>query len=253
MLRSIYLSATNMMLQRSKVDVIANNLANSDTTGYKSDKLVSRSFSDMLVRQVDDPALANRSNVLGTLNTGVHADELITSFSQGAFESTGSNTDLAINGENAFFVVSTPAGDRYTRDGSFHLNSNGYLVTSSGDMVMGESGGGIQLKNSEFSVDSQGNIAADGKNVAKLRLAGFSDTSLLRKAGDNLFYNYGGAAATAATDFSVKQGYLDTSNVETASQIIDLLGASRSFETSQRIVKMLDESLGKAVNEVGRV
>ncbi len=253
MLRSIYLSATNMMLQRSKVDVIANNLANADTTGYKTDRLVSRSFSDMLIRQVDDPALVNRSSALGTLNTGVHVDELITDFSQGAFESTGSNTDLAINGENAFFVISTPAGDRYTRDGSFHLNSNGNLVTSSGDLVMGESGGGIQLKDTDFSVDSQGNITVDGKNAAKLRLVGFSDTTLLRKAGDNLYYNYGGATVTAATDYSLKQGYLETSNAEMATQIIELMGASRSFETSQRVVKMLDESLGKAVNEVGRV
>ncbi len=253
MLRSIYLSATNMVVQRAKVDVITNNIANTDTTGYKSDTLVSRSFSDMLISRLNDPNVLNTSQSVGTLNTGVHVDELITDFSQGALEETGNDGDLAINGENAFFVVSTTAGDRYTRDGSFYLNSNGHLVTASGNLVMGENGAGIQVKSSEFAVDSQGNVLVDGKSVGKLRLVSFSDTGALRKAGDNLFYNYGGTTVSTATDYSVKQGYLETSNTSITNQIVDMMSASRSYETSQRIVKMLDESLGKAVNEVGRV
>lgn len=253
MLRSIYLSATNMIVQRAKVDVISNNIANTDTTGYKSDKLVSRSFSDMLLSRIDDPATLRTSERVGSLNTGVHVDELITDFSQGAMEETGEKTSLAINGENAFFVIATPAGDRYTRDGSFHLNAEGYLVTSSGAFVQGESGSNIQINASDFSVDGQGNVLVSGKNVAKLKFASFSDTAALRKAGENLFYNYGGATVETAKGFSVKQGFLEVSNTNIAAQVIDMMSASRSYETSQRVVKMLDESLGKAVNEVGRV
>ncbi|MCE5236806.1 MAG: flagellar hook-basal body complex protein [Clostridiaceae bacterium] len=253
MLRSIYLSATNMIVQRAKVDVISNNIANTDTTGYKNDKLVSRSFSDMLLSRLDDPAVLRTAERVGSLNTGVHVDELITDFSQGAMEETGEKANLAINGENAFFVVSTPAGDRYTRDGSFHINAEGYLVTSSGNLVQGENGSSVQINAAGFSVDGQGNVLVNGKNVAKLKLVGFSDTAALRKAGDNLFYNYGGATVASATGYSVRQGYLEVSNTDIAAQVIDMMSASRSYETSQRVVKMLDESLGKAVNEVGRV
>lgn len=253
MLRSIYLSATNMIVQRAKVDVISNNIANTDTTGYKSDKLVSRSFSDMLIMRSDSSGIYGAAQRVGSLNTGVHVDELVTDFSQGAMEETGEPGNLAINGENAFFVVSTAVGDRYTRDGSFHVNGQGYLVTSSGNLVQAESGGSIQLTGTDFSVDTQGNVLVDGKSVAKLKLVSFSDTSALRKAGDNLFYNHGGTAVSDASDYSIRQGYLEVSNTNIAAQVIDMMSASRSYETSQRVVKMLDESLGKAVNEVGRV
>ncbi len=252
MLRSIYLSATNMVLQRAKVDVITNNIANTDTTGYKSDRVVSRSFSDMLISRLDDPNVVRTSQQIGSLNTGVHVDELVTDFSQGTFEQTDMNANLAINGENAFFTIATAAGERYTRDGSFFVNADGYLVTSTGDRVMGENGA-IRVNTAEFSVDAQGNVKVGNQTVGKLRIVSFSDTAALRKTGDNLFYNYGGAAVTTAAGFSVKQGFLEVSNTNITSQVVDLMSASRSYETSQRIVKMLDESLGKTVNEVGRV
>lgn len=252
MLRSIYMSATNMVLQRAKVDAITNNIANTDTTGYKSDKVVSRSFSDMLISRLDDPNVVRTSQQIGGLNTGVHVDELVTDFSQGSLEQTGSNSNLAINGQNAFFVINTTAGDRYTRDGSFYVNAEGYLVTSAGDRVMGENGA-IRVNTNDFSVDAQGNVKAKDQAVGKLRIVSFSDTAALRKTGDSLFYNYGGAAVTPALNYSVQQGYLEVSNTNITSQVVDLMTASRSYETSQRIVKMLDESLSKTVNEVGRV
>lgn len=254
MLRSIYLNATKMAVQRAKVDVISNNIANTDTTGYKSDKLVSRSFSDMLISRLDDPSIVRTAKQVGSLNAGVHVDQLLTDFSQGGMEETGIASNLALNGENAFFAVSTAAGERYTRDGSFSVNAEGYLVTSSGNRVLGEGGAGLQVGSGAFSIDSQGNVAAaDGKAVGKLRIVSFSDTASLRKAGDNLFFNFGGAAASAADDFTLKQGFLETSNTNITNEIVDLMAASRSFETSQRVVRMLDESLGKAVNEVGKV
>lgn len=248
MLRSLYLSATHMIVQRRKVDVITNNIANMDTAGYKADKLVSRSFKDMLLVQTGKASPGS----VGPLNTGVHIDELITSFKEGSLEPTGRTLDLAIAGDG-FFAVSTLAGERYTRNGAFMLNSEGFLVTADGNRVLG-TGGFIQLNSPEFSVDELGNVInAEGETAGSLKLVHFEDKAGLSKLGDGLFINRSNQAAQAADGVKVFQGFLETSNTEAANEVFELMAASRTYETSQRVIRMLDDSLAKAVNEIGRV
>ncbi len=161
MIRSLYTAGTNMIVQRKRMDVITNNIANVDTTGFKGDKLLSRSFEDMLLERVGDPAVLNRSYNVGPLNTGVHIDEVITDFTQGTVMETGRPTDVALM-TDGFFVINTPAGERYTRDGSFSRNAEGYLVTSDGSNVVGENGN-IQIPiGTEFSIDHRAGKAAGG-------------------------------------------------------------------------------------------
>ncbi|OQA16109.1 MAG: Flagellar basal-body rod protein FlgG [Firmicutes bacterium ADurb.Bin356] len=249
MLRSLYLSATHMLVQRRKVDVITNNIANMDTAGYKADKLVSRSFKDMLLVQTGKPAAFGS---VGPLNTGVHIDELITSFKEGSLEPTGRTLDLAIAGDG-FFAVSTLAGERYTRNGAFTLNSEGFLVTADGNRVLGTAGF-IQLDSPEFSIDELGNVInAEGETAGSLKLVHFEDKAGLSKLGDGLFINRSNQAAQAADGAKVFQGFLETSNTEAANEVFELMAASRTYETSQRVIRMLDDSLAKAVNEIGRV
>lgn len=251
MLRSLYIAATGMLVQRKKMDVITNNITNIETTGYKRDQLISRSFKDMLITRINDPAVVNYSTPIGNQNTGVHIDEVSTDFSQGNMEDTGKLTDLALQGPG-FFTVSTPGGERYTRDGSFGVNSEGYLVTSDGNYVMGVSGK-IRVGTGKFNVSGQGVVTVNGTPAGKLKIVTFADAKGLRKEGNNLYANYNAQTVATTAETSVKQGYLEGSNVDIAREMVDMISVSRLYDTNQRMVKMLDQSLDKAVNEVGRV
>lgn len=255
MIRSLYLSGTNMVVQRKRMDVTTNNIANVETAGYKSDKLISRSFRDMLLHKVGDPAIMNIRQEVGPLNTGVHIDEVITSFEQGSMADTGNLTDVALATEG-FFVVDTPEGERYTRDGSFRINEDGYLTTNDGYMVMGESGSPIQIENAVagFSIEVSGTIRnADLEEIDRLRVVNFDNLGDLRKTGHNLYLNFTDQPVQDMENYEVRQGYLESSNVQIGNEIVDMMQLYRSYETSQRMVRMIDESLAKTVNEVGKV
>lgn len=249
MLRSLYISGTSMLTQQKRMDVVTNNIANIQTTGYKRDNPVMRSFSDMLISKINDPGDQSTGEI-GSLNTGVYVDQIATSFENGSLEQTGKESDLAIQG-NGFFAVETAGGERYTRDGSFLVSSDGYLITGSGNYVLGENGR-IKVGSDPFTVDSTGTVAVDGKSVGALKVVTFSDLNSLQKTGDNLYVSKSGQAAKAE-DFTVMQGYLEASNVNIAEEVVELMTTYRSYETNQRVIQMIDESLGKSVNEVGRV
>ncbi|NCB30739.1 MAG: flagellar basal-body rod protein FlgF [Clostridia bacterium] len=252
MVRGLYLAGTGMLVQRSKMDVITNNISNVDTLGYKQDTLLSRSFEEMLIERMNDPAVVNQTTEVGPLGTGTHIDEIATSFAQGAPEQTGRSTDLCIVGDG-FFVVEAGDGERYTRAGNFSLNAEGYLVDVNGNQVQGD-GGGIQLKSDRFLVDDLGQIIDLDTNaqVGKLRLVEFTDTQGLRKEGDNLFSDYGGAGAKEAENSKVMQGYIEGSNVNIAQEMVDMIITSRAYETNQRSARMIDETLERAVNDIAK-
>lgn len=251
MIRSLYIASTGMLVQRKKMDILTNNITNIETIGYKKDNLISRSFKDMMIERVNDPYIINATNIVGNQNTGVHIDEIVTGFQQGSMEDTGRLSDVALQG-SGFFVVSTPEGDRYTRDGSFAVNKEGYLVNSDGLYISGEKGRIFVGKN-EFVIDEQGNVAINDTIVNKLKIASFGDVSALRKQGNNLYMNYNNQQILSTTDTKAQQGCLEYSNVDMAEEMVNIMAVSRTYETNQRIVKMIDESLDKTVNEVGRV
>lgn len=251
MLRSLYIAGTGMITGRSKMDVITNNIANMDTVGYKKDQMISRSFSDLLLDRINDPNIINQRAEVGPLNTGTHIDEIVTDFSQGPMESTEEDADLAIQGDG-YFSVLTPQGIRYTRSGNFAVDTNGDLVTQEGYYVMGQDGGRLHIGTDEFAVSSTGTITAENKTVGTIRLVAFKDQTVLRKTGENLYTTYNNAQPAQAATASIKQGYLETSNVDMATEMVDMLATNRAYESSQRIVKMVDESLGKTVNDIAR-
>lgn len=246
MLRCLYIAGTGMLVQRKKMDVLTNNITNAETTGFKQDALLSRSFNDMLIARLNDPT--GYSNTIGPQNTGVHGDDVTTDFTQGSMEQTELTTDLALDGQG-FFAVSTPKGERYTRDGSFSVSSTGYLTTSEGYPVQG-SNGPVYVGMGKFAVEENGNVSVNGNVTDKLKIVSFQNPAALRKEGSNLF---SGAGATADNTTVIKQGFLENSNVDIAEQMVKMIEVSRTYETNQRMVKMIDDSLGKAVNDVGRV
>ena len=251
MLRSFYIAGTGMLIQKENMNVLTNNMMNIDTTGYKKDILISSTFKDMLIERVNDPNIVSTSEIVGLQNTGTHVEEIVTLFNQGSLEETERSCDMALEGEG-FFVVSTEDGNRYTRSGSFTINENGYLVNSDGQYVLGEEGR-IYIGDETFTIDEQGNIFVDGIQTNTLRVVTFEDLSGLRKEGNNLYVNYTGQAEITPDDTKVIQGYLESSNVDMAEELVNMMGLSKAYEVNQRVLKMVDESLEKTVNQIGKV
>lgn len=251
MIRGLYTAATGMMVQRKKMDVLTNNIVNAETTGFKSDDVVSSAFDSMMLERINDPNLSVVGTDIGRYSFGTHVEEMVTDFTQGPIEDTGRSTDLALSGDG-FFSIETPNGERYTRSGNFSVNAQGYLVTADGNYVLGKSGR-IYVGNSNFSVSGDGTVTGDLAATDQLKLVTFTDTGNLRKQGDNLYYAYNGERPQAATDCSVRQGAQESSNVEAADTMVDMMTIYRKYEACQKAVTMNNETLGLAVNKLGRL
>lgn len=221
-----------MTAQTYKNDVVANNLANINTTGYKKDIM----FLDVL------------ADVEADVKMKVQTD-----FSQGTLKETGNPLDLALNGRG-FFTVERDSEIQYTRDGHFSVDNEGFLTTSAGHHVLG-AGGWIHLtldgeKVGNISISQVGEVFVNDELIDTLQLVDFNDYSQLTKAGDNLFANAANGYTTE--DVFVIQGNLEGSNVSPVNEMIGLMNIQRSFESSQRAVRTIDQALRKAANEVGR-
>jgi len=251
MVRGLYAAATGMINQMTRLDKVANNIANVNTRGFKGDQVVSRAFDEELLLRVDKgQAPLNRH--IGTINHGVYVDRVVTSFEQGSLQETGKATHVAIKGDG-FFVILTDEGERYTRDGGFMLDSQGRLVTVDGWPVAGQMGP-IFVGTEDFVIDSEGNVTVNGVYVDRLRLVNFQDLQALRKVGHNLFINPD-PANNPAIEFEgeVLQGFVENSNVDVVRETVDMITALRNYESNQKVIKMIDDVLSKTVNELGRV
>ncbi len=244
MLRSLYIASTGMLAQRKKIDIVTNNIINVDTTGYKKDTLITRSFQDLMIERLG-------GSYIGPQNTGIHVDDVVTSFDQGDLEQTGRLSDMALEGEG-FFVLNTADGPRYTRDGAFAVSPDGYLVNADGNYVQGNNGR-IYVGNGEFTINEQGNVIVNNVAVDKLRVVTFGDLTGLEKVGSNMFAAGTAGAPQTATECKVKQGYLEGSNVDMSEEMVTMVEINRAYQVNQRVLTMLDQSLGKTVNEVGKL
>jgi len=233
-----------------RTDVIGNNISNINTNGYKYDRAVSASFEDMLIQRMNDPE-SNGIPVIGAVNTGIYMDETITMHTQGALEQTGNSLDLAIRG-SGYFTVQTVNGERYTRGGSFYIDNEGYMSFGRGCRAVGENGL-VRPFTDNISVDAEGHIFADEVYLDTLRMVDFTDTSLLVKEGSLLYRNDGGEGNMEVFSGDVSQGYIEGSNVDIAGELTRLMESMQNYQSNQRIIQMLDHSLEKTVNEIGRV
>lgn len=249
MFRGLYTAGTAMLTQNKRMDVVANNLANAQTVGFKKDSLISRSFNDILLSEIYDDD-AQVFPVIGPTNTGIHVDRTITSFEAGSLEDTGTPSDFALIGDG-FFVIETANGMRFTRAGNFAFDANGRMLTTEGNIVMGTQGE-IRVNPKDFNVDSSGNIYSEGVLVNRFSIVEFNNTDNLKKEGSSLYIASNPEDVRPSTTL-VKQGALETANVDLTKEYINMIELSRNQESNQRVIRMLDEVLGKAVNEIGAV
>lgn len=254
MIRGLYTAVSGMITQGAKQDVITNNMANANTVGFKVDNLAIRRFDDVLLENYDKVSGGkNVRNVIGSISNGSKLDSINTDFTQGMVQSTDKATDFAIDGKG-FFAVQKDDGQYYTRDGHFHVDMNGILVNDSGDRVMGRNLqtnqiGPINVGNGEIASDVNGNLSINGNRMYKLYTVDFNDYGTLKKTGENLYQGNNPTENNAL----VKQKSLEKSNVNIINSMSEMITTMRSFETNQKMVQSMDETLSKLVNDVGSV
>ncbi len=215
-----------------RMDVIANNLANSAVPGFKRDRV---SFQNFLTQAISASLVRIKVDM-----------------AQGDLRFTGNQLDLAINGPG-FFKVNTPDGIRYTRKGNFNLDAAGNLVTSEGYSVLGK-GGAINIGKGMVSVDEVGRILVDGEEVDQVDIVTFTDPSGLIKTGEALFKKPEALEEEAiGPETAIRQGYIEGSNVNVAEEMVQMIHSLRAFESYQRALKTLDHLDNKATNEVARL
>lgn len=254
--RGLYTSAIGMMTQMNNIDVITNNIANVDNTGFKKDTTVVQSFSEELMKRLNDPAqsLVKRDNNIGTVSLGNFVTEVSTDFGAGSIEKTEGTYDLAINGDG-FFAIEAKDNkgnitEKYTRDGSFTINSNRELMTKEGNYVLGENGR-IVIPDSQVTISENGYIYSNGEFVDRLKLVDFENKETLRKYGDNL-YNKIDETVDKPFTGTIMQRYVEASNVNVVDEMVKMINVSRVYELNQKMIQTQDTVLGKAVNDIAR-
>lgn len=241
----LYAALSGNLAAMRRLDVISNNLANANTAGFKGDRLQFESVLASSKKQAQQPQ--------GTLSDSpvFSNEQFFTDYSQGPMLQTGNTLDVALEGDG-FFVVTTPQGRAYTRQGNFHLDSGGRLVTSEGYQVQG--GGPIVINGGQVDIDSKGAILVDGTPVGTLEVVDFQKPYNLQKQGEGLFVPANPQdTPTAVTTTTVLQGALEGSNVNVVAEMVRLIETTRYFESCQKVVRSYDDITGKAANDLGRI
>lgn len=259
MLRSLYTGWTGLRNEQRRMDVVTNNMANADTTGFKKVDVTSQSFDRQLAVKINDYTEgANVIRGIGGVTLGVKIGETYYDMSQGNFRETGNMYNMALSGRGFFTISMTDKSGnehiRYTRDGDFTITKDGYLVTKDGDYVLGEGNNRIQIPGAatqEISVNEQGEIYAGNDYIATLALVDFESYDFLSSYGENLYDAVEGATMIEA-DATVNQGMLEMSNVNMVTEMVDMIAITRAYETNQKMVQTVDRTLERAVN-IGKV
>lgn len=238
---ALYVGLSRQMTLRHELDIVANNIANADTTGFKVENLLVKTEPKSPAVTLDGPR-----PVKFVIDTGVARD-----FSQGTLKTTGSPLDLAIEGQ-AFFKLNTPDGERYTRDGHFRLDDTGKVVTQNGQPVADAGGGELLIdpQKGPIAIAADGTVSQGSEQVGKIGVVRFDSLSVLEKTGDNLYRNTSNQQGQPAPDARVRQGMLEGSNVNTIAQITKMLEVTRAYES---MAKMMDSTATLSRDSISRL
>lgn len=232
-----YAACAGLVARTQSLELAANNLANASTTGYRAQQ---ETFRQIFAGRTPVNALNRAVNAFGVLG------DPQTDFAQGTLQKTGSPLDFAIEGKG-FFVVQTPAGPRYSRDGSFHLSQDRTLLTTAGDPVLGDQGP-IRLPAGEISVSADGSISVGGALAGRMNLAEFVPGTEFTPAG-NSYYSTPAASAVPATNSQLRQGMLEESNVQPVAAAVSLIAIQRHAESLQRALSVFHNQFNRIAAE----
>ncbi|MDR7869582.1 MAG: flagellar hook-basal body complex protein [Tissierellaceae bacterium] len=251
MLRSVETINRNMNILQKKLENTSANITNVNTPGYKFQNIIQSTLEGRAMMNYSGGANLDERQDIGHFVFGNQIDLVYKNFEQGILNKTDKTTDFGIVG-NGFFTIEMDNGLGFTRNGNFRVNDENQLTTMEGYPVMGVDEFGeltyININDSNFNVDNRGNIL---NHDMKLLIVDFDDYQALDTMGDTIFtsdeMNY------IAIDGEISQGYLELSNVNVVDEMVKMIEVSREFESNQKILSSMDETLSKAVNEIGRV
>ena len=241
---AIYVGLSRQIVLRREMEIIANNIANLDTNGFKVESLI----------QKTDPAFPAVTMGGPKPVKFVAPDGVARDFGQGVLIKTGGSLDMAIEGQG-FFQVQGPDGARFTRDGRFTTDPTGRLVTQGGLPVLDESGGEIVIdtEKGEVSIGPDGSMSQGNERVGKVGVYTFANAGALEKSGDNLYRNTSNLTAEKAEEAKVRQGHLESSNVKPVLEITRMVEVSRAYEQTTRMMDAEAELSRRAVDRLGRI
>jgi flagellar basal-body rod protein FlgF len=271
LIKGIYTAGSGMMLQMARQDVVANNIANVNTYGYKKNTTLCRTFPEMLISRlgetvVDSQGVSHSMQpiAIGRLGTGAVLDRIMTDYSPGNLKKTDNPTDLIIsnngtytiitpqgeeqatNAGTLFFVVQTPQGEeRFTRDGAFKI-SQGRLINNEGYTVLDTDNNPITI-NGDFDINQNGQVIINDEVVATLKVAHFDNPEVLEKVNSTWRSNQ---PYNQVTNPQIMQGYIEESNVNAVKEMVDLITITRCYESLQKMIQAEDETLQVAIDQV---
>jgi flagellar basal-body rod protein FlgF len=241
---ALYVGLSRQMVLRREMDIVANNIANTDTTGFKVESLMEKTDPEEPAFTLQGPRPVKF----------VTSDGVLRDFGQGSLRRTDAPLDLAIEGQG-FFQVSSPGGPRFTRDGRLRLDDTGRLVTENGLPVMDDGGGEITLDPSkgQLTIAEDGTVSQGTTRIAKLGVFTFPTLGTLEKVGDNLYQNTSNQQPQTASAARVRQGMLEGSNVQPILQITRMIEVSRAYEQMTKIMDATAELSRTAVQRMGKL
>ncbi len=245
MIKGLYTTESAMVPKLTRLEIIANNLANINTTGFKRDK----AFTDAL----DEATTASEAT-----GSDIPLLRQYTDFSEGTLRPTNTPLDVALQGKG-FFVVDTPNGVRYTRNGNLQLSLDGTIVTGQGYTVQGVNGK-LQLPDAQhlqagsIHISETGEVMLDKQSIGHLKVVDFADYAAIHKDHETLFTVDPGTLMTTGpgSQTAIRQGFLEDSNVDGISEMIAMIELNRAFQADQKVLQAQDATLEK-VNTVGQV
>ncbi len=241
----MYAAVSGSLAAMKRLDVISNNLANINTPGYKKDKM---SFEGMLAGDINPPAVPSGT----TADPIMQKENIYIDYASGTASQSGNPLDLALDGDG-FFAVTTPEGTAYTRQGNFRTSVDGTLVTVDGYPVQGSGGAAIRIQGSKVDIDANGGVTVDGSQVGVVSIMDFAKPYNLTKTGNALFVPADQEAIPQAGKAQVQQGYIEGSNVDSISEMVQMIETNRYFETCSKVIKGFEDMATKAANELGKI
>ena len=260
MIKGLYTAHTGMVNEMNRLDILTNNLANADTTAYKKEGSTSRTFADELAIKIKDTSNYGLHQSLGEISLVTHLGQVYTDYSTGSFEVTDSEEDFALEGKGFFAVSFTDKNGntsvKLTRDGNFVVDNEGYLRTKDGDYVLNATGAlnmdanpanYIQVNPiTAIMVDEMGYIYQNDQLVGTIGVMDVENYDYLEKYGENM-YNLVDGGVVTASEAKVRQGMLESSNVNVVDEMVNMIAIQRAYEAGQKVITSIDQTLGTTI------
>lgn len=249
MSRGLYTLTSGMLTQQKKIEINSNNLANMNTAGYKKEQAVTTNFGSLLINKLQQNGIYKQATPIGEVSLIRITEDNNTIHSQGALEETEGTFDFALVG-SGFFAVNNNGNTLYTRNGSFDLDNEGYLVLNNKGRVQGEYGD-IYIGTDKYDCLEDGSIYVDGELIDRINVYDFEDYNAIDKADEGMYSST--IQPQLVENPTIKKGWIERSNVNMTDEMVEVMSSQRALQTGSQAIKMYDQIMELAANQIGRM